>query len=53
VEFAFFLPFVLLALGFIRAVPPFIWVTVDITARSGHGVINDLELLLGVQTYLL
>jgi len=39
-----FLPtLVLLALEFIRAVPPFVWVTVDIIARSGHGVISNVD----------
>ena len=39
-----FLPaLVLLALGFIRAVPPFVWVTVDIIVRSGHGVISNVD----------
>jgi hypothetical protein len=39
-----FLPtLVLLALGFIRAVPPFVWVTVDIIARSEHSVISNVD----------
>lgn len=39
----FLLNLVLLALGFIRAVPPFVWVTVDIIARSSRGVISNVD----------
>ncbi len=39
----FLLNLVLLAFGFIRAVPLFVWVTVDIIARSSRGVISNVD----------
>jgi hypothetical protein len=39
-----FLPtLILLVLGFVRAVPLFAWVPVDILARSGHGIISNID----------